>query len=788
MLRSLANNSNGEPDNIDSSSVSHLHPAVASLSSPPLILPSPSSEEGVVVLSSGSINHDVKFYKDDPDLYRAIAKFIEPAFFGKDVSVIIIIDESHIKNLKAQLSFDEAEQSGRLVILDEKQALDQFMRDDNPDADKFDRYLGNLIHSKLTQYSNILIYVEMVNLLYGQGNRKGAIELERLFNNLLAQIPNAAVLCGYALNSFMGETEVPFLNEVCTCHSQIYPAENPIYNLQQDAQSEAGKLIQVHEREEKGSPPPFKSSVQSKNKLIVQLQQREMVLEKQLTYLSYVSHEMRTPLNAILLANVLVGDILLQFKSILSTLLRKLQDSSSEGNDTDMLNLYQTLADGVPGLPDGEQKEETNNDLSIAELYSHASTNLSKLIEYNQTILACAEQQKKIVDNVLHLARLRNENEKFNFNLFELRPFFATIGKIYAPYFNQSSLPHAANKKQLLLEFEGPETEIWVKGDETGLSQVITNLLSNAIKFTPHNGKIKLSYSCEVEAAHTMLKVKVTDTGNGIAPENMPDLFKPFFQFNQSAQNYGGSGLGLTISKAIVERQGGELKVDSKVGRGTTFSFNVQCVNPSPAEIRQFKESQLEAKLKAPSSLRRTILIVEDNKTNQKLLVNILENDHSCFVANNGKEAVEKCQEVAFDIILMDIQMPVLNGIEATKQIRKKGLNQSTPIIALSGESEELQRKQAIDAGMNDYLTKPFQRKVLLEKLAMISAKITLSSLLLAVRQQSFNQSDDAKKLSLLGRRSNYTNNATFFIAPVRGASDNKKQPSMTYCIRSFSF
>jgi PAS domain S-box-containing protein len=250
-------------------------------------------------------------------------------------------------------------------------------------------------------------------------------------------------------------------------------------------------------------------------------------------------------------------------------------------------------------------------------------------------------------------------------------------------------------------------------GDPSRLSQVLLNLVDNAIKFTDE-GSIEVRVQVEKHFQDgIMLKFRVADTGSGIPEEKIPTLFNAFTQADGSlTRRHGGTGLGLTISRELVEMMGGSLWVESTVGQGSTFTFTAAFKRSRAADApaSSFPEADL-------SGIR--VLVVEDNQINQQVLLEILKHFHmEPDVAENGKQALSKIKARDYDAILMDIQMPVMDGYQATKLIREDPRLSGVPIIAVTAHVMDEDRQKCMDAGMNDYLAKPIDTRKLMATLA----------------------------------------------------------------------
>ncbi|EAY26823.1 PAS domain-containing hybrid sensor histidine kinase/response regulator [Microscilla marina] len=256
-----------------------------------------------------------------------------------------------------------------------------------------------------------------------------------------------------------------------------------------------------------------------------------------------------------------------------------------------------------------------------------------------------------------------------------------------------------------------------VLGDSVRLHQILLNLLNNAIKFTDV-GKVIISTSL-VEANPDTQTVcfEVSDTGRGIKAENIEAVFESFTQEDASiTRKFGGSGLGLAIGRQLVELFGGKLTVTSEYSKGTTFSFTLTFKKETLDAIAPVHEVTQEGEKILQG---KKVLLAEDNQMNQFLATTILEEWGVIVeVAEDGKQAIEKFSENKYDLILMDMQMPIMDGLEATRIIRQQ-LRSTVPIIALTANAIKGDRQRCIEVGMNDYLPKPFAQKDLQEKILL---------------------------------------------------------------------
>ncbi len=261
------------------------------------------------------------------------------------------------------------------------------------------------------------------------------------------------------------------------------------------------------------------------------------------------------------------------------------------------------------------------------------------------------------------------------------------------------------------LIFEPSASNTIVKGDKNRIFQVISNLIGNAFKFTK-SGNVSYGYCIK----NNMLSFHVSDTGAGIAADKIDKIFERFVKANNVAQ---GTGLGLSISKVIIEKLGGNIAVSSVENKGTTFTFTLPLANEQPKEVEviintpQQKEAQAQANNTNPqnNNTMKTILVAEDTDSNYILAKAILGKIYNLKRAKDGMEAVNMFEEINPDLILMDMKMPNLDGLDATRIIRQ--LSKDVPIIALTAYAFEHDKQAALEAGCNDFLTKPYTQEMI---------------------------------------------------------------------------
>ncbi len=347
--------------------------------------------------------------------------------------------------------------------------------------------------------------------------------------------------------------------------------------------------------------------------------------------------------------------------------------------------------------------------------------------EYANMIHKSAKLLLRIINEILDFSKIEAGKLELDFIDFNLQSMLDDLRNI---------MTIKAVDKEIDLHFNiAPEISTFYYGDPVRLRQVLNNLLDNAVKFT-RQGQVSLNVSLDKEQKEkaVILRFQVKDSGIGIPARRLGTLFQAFTQVDGSySREYGGTGLGLTISKQLVELMGGQIGVESEEAKGSTFWFTIplqergahpaagkQQVNDTKRQQEQQPTRNGDVLAAKESNKNYRILLAEDNIINRKLALRILEKaGYQADAVENGKQALEKAAIIRYDLVLMDVQMPELDGLEATKRLRNFSKDRATPagvpVIALTAHAIKGDRDKCMAAGMNEYLSKPFDQDELIE-------------------------------------------------------------------------
>ena len=322
--------------------------------------------------------------------------------------------------------------------------------------------------------------------------------------------------------------------------------------------------------------------------------------------------------------------------------------------------------------------------VGFSELLVNAETE-DERTEYIHIIENNSDLLLQLVNDILDLSKIEAGTVEFTYTDFDLN-------KLMKEIYDATQLRMATDTKPVTLTYTLGMEHCIIHSERNRLTQLITNLLTNALKFT-ERGTVSYGYERKGDYLH----FHVTDTGCGIAKERQKDIFDRFVKLNSHKQ---GTSLGLSICKSIAETLGGEIGVESEPGKGSTFWFTI-CYKSADENVREAATQ----KLVIPSTQQVNILVAEDNESNYKLIKAILSKEYNLYHAWNGREAVEMFSECHPQLILMDINMPVMDGYEATREIRK--LSTDVPILVLTAYAYASDEERILNSGMNSYMSKP---------------------------------------------------------------------------------
>jgi PAS domain S-box-containing protein len=410
----------------------------------------------------------------------------------------------------------------------------------------------------------------------------------------------------------------------------------------------------------------------------IRLYEYERFTQQQTEFIAQLSHEIRNPLMGVYGFTEIILDNIKSISNILNT---------------SQFNTFVNI------------KEKIEN-------------NLCEMKDQMKDMITCLDYQKTIMDDNLDLAKITEKKLILKKEPLDLTQEMQEVINM---------LKVKATNKGIDIQYKFPEI-IRVKGDAIRIKQILVNLITNAIKFTL-KGRIDIVLEQQVLTSFSrLIKIIVIDTGIGISPDELKNLFQRFSQV--SGCEYGGSGLGLHLMKILIELMGGKISVTSKKDIGSVFNVIIPFDSLTEEENKNFEQKSIKLPV-IPSVVRvippskQKILIVDDNEFNRKVIsMQLIKEGYDCKLANNGIEALEFYEKQIFDMILMDIIMPIMDGITATREIRKREQEKKlprTPIIAISANALERDRIDILNSGIDDIISKPFKKVEILEKIEKLN-------------------------------------------------------------------
>lgn len=710
-------------------------------------------------------SHQVQFYDGEDHLFQVVTDFFGHFFHttsddNVDLNAIIVARPRPIRFLKDRFvargfRIESSERAGhhggellssldpptkarrRVFFIDAARLLNKLTPCGIVESGHFTTTMNALLTDlkmgagDSQKRSAVYAYGEMVDVLCKRGEHSKAFELEEVWNAFLAT-NDVSLLCGYRMDSFRDQLLAPVFQQICRAHAIVSPTES--YSTLGTVQQQ---MVMV---------AALQQNIKSLEAVFVQTKPRASLKEQQMRYreqfVDMLCHELRNPLSGII-GNV---DLLKTGLVVRNAIFRPFVDSEAEVN--------------LSGS-------------SFNALRHALRHQLADDTESVDAIAICAEHMKTVTDDLLSLSKLESGKVVLEMAQFDPKVTLSSVVKMFSTL--------AAKKGITILLDLPPEVPV-VVGDAGRLAQIIINLISNAVKFTD-DGAITLGFrTVEPCKDSTIFEVTVRDTGIGMTEEERSMLFGRFSQpVSTSFAKYGGSGLGLYISKYLIELMGGVLWVESQSGKGSKFTFTFQAKEAAPlrqrsrllAPVQQNTDQHNPVSNNIPSlkldtfgpllsyseisplSISATpppddpgtcrvrhVLLVDDNPVNLRVITRLLESEGlSVTTATNGYEAIGTLIKLStsaspVDMVLMDLEMPFMNGISAVQEIRRlhrqagkswrsKGRSEFSrlPVIGLTGHVREERRAEARKAGMDDCIGKPVMRKALVELIKWVQSR-----------------------------------------------------------------
>jgi signal transduction histidine kinase/DNA-binding NarL/FixJ family response regulator len=353
-----------------------------------------------------------------------------------------------------------------------------------------------------------------------------------------------------------------------------------------------------------------------------------------------------------------------------------------------------------------ELRTPLNGILGYAQLLRRDASLTPAHQESVAVIERSGEHLLTLINDLLDLAKIEAGRMELHHGVFDLPQLLEHVADLTC-----------VRARQAGLQFEylsGEDLPMRVSGDERAIRQVLLNLLGNAVKFT-ESGGVKFRASASLDVARCKLRCEIEDTGFGIAPEDLDRLFEPFERSGEHKRRVEGTGLGLTITRRLLEAMGSTLEVASRPGAGSVFAFEIALDLHEPASS---PGTQAGARITGYEGARRRVLVADDEETNRMLLVKLLGDlGFDTHQVGNGAEAFKHVSSLKPDILITDLAMPVMDGLAVARALRRDAATRTLPILAVSASASDYTREEAINAGCSDFLPKPIRAAELLERL-----------------------------------------------------------------------
>jgi PAS domain S-box-containing protein len=693
-------------------------------------------------------SHLVQFYEDDGFLIDSLTHWFADGLSVGD-SCVYIGTESHRISLEKRLAaqgvdLDKLSKEGRFVCRDAAQMLSTFMVDEWPDEPLFTRAIESVI-ARMTRPRDLRAFGEMVALLWADGNRQAAVRLEEIWNTFM-KTHALALCCAYPVHSFGSDADASLFLKVCANHTPVLPAES--YSA---LPTEAERLRAISLLQQKARVLDAEKAGRKEAEKSLHLQQKELsdfienALEglhqvgpdgkilwanpAQLKLLGYTANEYigRQLSDFYVERNrfdefwnrLMRGEVIYDFQAALrckdGSIKHVLIHSSGLWEDgrfvytrcfirdvTERVELERELKVRLAELAQADQRKneflamlghELRNPLSAvldaiatAQL-DHTRRDRALTIARRQT-----DQLAGLVDDLLDVGRITQGR-------IALKKEAIKVGSIVKQAVEEAQCLVEPGKHQLSVRISSVADKAMIEADPARMRQVLTNLIHNATKFTPPGGRIDLL----AERTDHEVILRMCDSGIGISRDLLPHVFDLFTQAERPLdRSHGGLGIGLTLVKRLVEMHGGSVQAHS-AGPGMGSEFEVR-LPVAPIILPQATATAIDSK--PPGNLR--VVIVEDNYDAAEALTMLLELfGHQAAIVADGFAALDAVRDGAFDIALVDIGLPGIDGYEVARRIRMLPNAKTMMLVALTGYGQETDKQRALSAGFDEHLTKP---------------------------------------------------------------------------------
>lgn len=430
-------------------------------------------------------------------------------------------------------------------------------------------------------------------------------------------------------------------------------------------------------------------------------------------YEDFINYEIIYAIFVILLLTVVGSFITINFFNINRKLIANSKELKKLAMDAENANMAKSV---FLANMSHEIRTPLNSIIGFSEILSDASLP-PKEKEYAETITKSANSLLTIINDILDISKIESGTVDIIEEAFNIRTLIDTVVKMF-------SMRAKENRIRFVFLYN-TDIPVQVYGDPARLQQVLVNLLGNAIKFTPAHGEVTLSvFPQNSRAERVNIAFEIKDTGIGISEDALQDIFRPFSQADSGInRQYGGTGLGLTICEKLLGMMNSKITVESLVGKGTTFRFSLEmkCV-PENEFVQTFRiHNRTEIKTVPENIYKGLVLVAEDNRTNQMLMKIILEKlGLNVDFVKNGQEVLDYCLTKTPDLILMDINMPIMDGMTSYTRLKEFRYQQGKsyiPVVALTANAIKGDQEKYLSAGMDDYLSKPLEKKELIRVL-----------------------------------------------------------------------